>query len=147
MEQETQNLAACFDPEAQPESWFPASDLRIQHFHRRCHLQIRLEKSLRVEAQYLYSTDYEGDWVAALVEFNMVPHWSFFVSDMYNLDETEANSFTKTNYYSAGFSYLKNRTRIQLSYGRNRAGYVCSGGACRYMPAYTGLNLVITSSF
>ena len=86
-------------------------------------------------------------WVAALVEFNMVPHWSFFVSDMYNLDETEANSFTKTNYYSAGFSYLKNRTRIQLSYGRNRAGYVCSGGACRYMPAYTGLNLVITSSF
>lgn len=37
----------------------------------------------------------------------MVPHWSFFVSDMYNLDETEANSFTKTNYYSAGFSYLK----------------------------------------
>ncbi|EKC50327.1 hypothetical protein LEA_17942, partial [human gut metagenome] len=92
-------------------------------------------------------TDYEGDWVAALVEFNMVPHWSFFVSDMYNLDETEANSFTKTNYYSAGFSYLKNRTRIQLSYGRNRAGYVCSGGACRYMPAYTGLNLVITSSF
>lgn len=105
------------------------------------------KKSLRVEAQYLYSTDYEGDWVAALVEFNMVPHWSFFVSDMYNLDETEANSFTKTNYYSAGFSYLKNRTRIQLSYGRNRAGYVCSGGACRYMPAYTGLNLVITSSF
>ena len=69
----------------------------------------------------------------------MVPHWSFFVSDMYNLDETEANSFTKTNYYSAGFSYLKNRTRIQLSYGRNRAGYVCSGrGRVVYMPAYTG---------
>ena len=52
-----------------------------------------------------------------------------------------------TTVINAGFSYLKNRTRIQLSYGRNRAGYVCSGGACRYMPAYTGLNLVITSSF
>ncbi len=98
-------------------------------------------KSLRVEAQYLLSDEYEGDWVAGLVEFSVAPHWSVFFSDMYNIDKT------KTNYYSGGFSYTKNRTRIQLSYGRNRAGYVCSGGVCRYSPAYTGLNLALTSSF
>lgn len=97
--------------------------------------------ALRVEAQYLLSDEYEGDWVAGLVEFSVAPHWSVFFSDMYNIDKT------KTNYYSGGFSYTHSRTRIQLSYGRNRAGYVCSGGVCRYSPAYTGLNLALTSSF
>ena len=105
------------------------------------------KKSLRVEVQYLYADrhdgayDYEGDWVAGLVEFSLAPRWSFFVQDMYNIDKT------KTNYYSGGFSYTYNRTRVQLSYGRNRAGYICSGGVCRYSPAYTGVNLVLTSSF
>ena len=105
------------------------------------------KKSLRVEAQYLLADrhdgeyDYEGDWVAALAEFSLAPHWSFFVQDMYNIDKT------KTHYYSGGFSYTYSRTRVQLSYGRNRAGYICSGGVCRYSPAYTGVNLVLTSSF
>ena len=99
------------------------------------------KNSLRVEAQYLWSDEYEGDWVAGLVEYSMAPKWSIFFSDMYNID------LTKTNYYSGGFSYTHNRTRVQLSYGRNRAGYVCSGGVCRYSPAYTGFNLVLTSSF
>ena len=55
-----------------------------------------------------------------------------------------------SNYFptlSAGVSYSRSRTRIQLSYGRNRAGYICSGGVCRYSPAYTGVNLLITTSF
>lgn len=99
------------------------------------------KKSLRAEVQYLLSGEYEGDWVAGLVEFGLAPRWSFFVSDMYNLGTT------KKNYYNGGFSYTKNRTRIQLSYGRNRAGYICSGGVCRYSPAYTGFNIAITSSF
>lgn len=109
--------------------------------------KIDRKKSLRAEVQYLFSNDYEGDWVAGLLEFSVAPRWSVFFSDMYNLDETEANNHDSINYYSGGFSYTKNRTRIQLSYGRNRAGYVCSGGVCRYSPAYTGVNLVLTSSF
>ena len=103
------------------------------------------KKSLRVEAQYLLSGEYEGDWVAALVEFNLAPHWSIYASDMYNIGRDGLG--TKKNYYNAGFSYTYNRTRIQLSYGRNRAGYICSGGVCRYQPEYTGFNLAITSSF
>ena len=99
------------------------------------------KKSLRAEIQYLLSGDYEGDWAAALLEFSFAPKWSIFASDMYNLEGT------KKNYYNAGFSYTKGKTRIQLSYGRNRAGYICSGGVCRYSPAYTGLNLALTTSF
>ena len=103
--------------------------------------KINKKFSLRMEAQYLLSTDYEGDWVAGLVEFNVAPHWSVFFSDMYNLGTT------KTNYYNGGLSFTHNRTRVQVSYGRNRAGYVCSGGVCRYQPAYTGVNLMLTTSF
>lgn len=103
--------------------------------------KINKKFSLRMEAQYLLSNDYEGDWVAGLVEFNVAPHWSVFFSDMYNLGTT------KTNYYNGGLSFTHSRTRVQVSYGRNRAGYVCSGGVCRYQPAYTGVNLMLTTSF
>lgn len=106
--------------------------------------------SLRGELQYLYCENEssqwmegscEGDWIAALLEFSVAPRWSFFASDMYNA------GMTKVHYYSGGVSYSRSRTRIQLSYGRNRAGYICSGGVCRYSPAYTGVNLLITTSF
>lgn len=99
------------------------------------------KKSLRGELQYLASSDYEGDWIAALLEFSMAPSWSVFASEMYNAGTTGKH------YYNAGFSYTRSRTRVQLSYGRNRAGYVCSGGVCRYSPAYTGVNLTLTTSF
>ena len=106
--------------------------------------------SLRAEAQYLLSGEYEGDWVAGLVEYNFAPKWSFFVSDMYNHGRTDSNGVykgTKKNYYSIGGSFTIQSTRIQLSYGRNRAGFICSGGVCRYSPEYNGINIAITSSF
>lgn len=51
------------------------------------------------------------------------------------------------HYYQVGASFTHNSLRAQLSYGRNRAGYVCSGGVCRFQPAYTGVNLALTLSF
>ena len=112
--------------------------------------KFRRNMSLRAELQYLLcenpETDWtsghcEGDWVAALVEFSVAPRWSVYVSDMYNI------GMTKVHYYDGGVSYSKGRTRVQLSYGRHRAGYVCSGGVCRYSPAYTGVNLLLTTAF
>lgn len=97
--------------------------------------------SLRLELQYLTSKEGEKDWMAGLLEASFAPKWSIFVSDMYN------NGSTKLHYYSAGVSYAHSRTRLQLSYGRNREGYVCSGGVCRIQPAYTGANFAMTISF
>jgi hypothetical protein len=97
--------------------------------------------STRLELQYLTTYEDQKDWMAALLEVNFAPHWSIYGSDMYNHGDT------KTHYYNAGVSYTKSRTRIALSYGRNKAGYVCSGGVCRTMPAYTGGNLAITIAF
>ncbi len=97
--------------------------------------------STRLELQYLTTYEDQKDWMAALLEVNFAPHWSIYGSDMYNHGDT------KTHYYNAGVSYTKSRTRVALSYGRNKAGYVCSGGVCRTMPAYTGGNLAITIAF
>lgn len=109
--------------------------------------------SLRLELQYMYAPFvYEGeerlvdsrnngDWWAAQLEYSFAPVFSVFVSDMYNYQKE------KIHYYNVGVSYTKSRTRIALSYGRNRAGFVCSGGVCRQMPGYTGFNLSLTTSF
>ena len=125
--------------------------------------KINKKHSLRFEAQYLASNDYEGDWVAATIEYNLAPKFSFYVSDMWNCepmgDEYSAYGNYYTNldtyegknyllhYYQVGASFTHNSLRAQLSYGRNRAGYVCSGGVCRFQPAYTGVNLALTLSF
>jgi hypothetical protein len=65
---------------------------------------------------------------------------------MYNHQRIETFN-DKVNYYSVGASYTHGRSRFQLSYGRNRAGMICSGGVCRYTPSYTGFNLLVSSSF
>ena len=97
--------------------------------------------STRMELAYLTTFEDKKDWMSALLEVNFAPSWSLYVSDMFN------HGMTKVHYYNAGFSYTKGRTRVSLSYGRNRQGMVCSGGVCRLMPAYTGGNLAISTSF
>lgn len=97
--------------------------------------------SARMELQYLTTQEDNKDWMAGLLELSFAPHWSIWGSDMYN------NGGTKIHYYNAGVSYAKSRTRIALSYGRYKDGYICSGGVCRKIPAYTGANLSITTSF
>lgn len=97
--------------------------------------------STRLELQYLVTFEDKKDWMAALVEVNFAPHWSIYASDMYN------HGSTGIHYYNGGVSYSKSRTRVALGYGRYRAGKICSGGVCKTIPAYTGANLSITTSF
>jgi hypothetical protein len=97
--------------------------------------------STRLELQYLTAKDYQKDWMAALLEVNFAPSWSIFASDMYN------HGSTKKHYYNAGVSYSYKWIRVAAGYGRYRAGFICSGGVCRQLPAYTGANLTLTASF
>ncbi len=83
----------------------------------------------------------QGDWWAVTAEYSFAPRFSVFAGDMYNY-QTE-----KVHYYNAGVSYTKGSSRLALSYGRNRAGFICSGGVCRQIPGYTGATLTFTSSF
>ena len=52
--------------------------------------------------------------------------------DMYN------HGSTKENYYEAGVGYTHGGFKVDLNYGHQRAGLVCSGGVCRWQPEYTG---------
>ena len=97
--------------------------------------------SVRTELQYLYSEELNKDWMAGLLELNFAPSWDVFVSDMYNHGDT------KIHYFSGGVSFSNSTMRIAGSYGRNREGMVCSGGVCRWQPAYTGGNLQISLYF
>lgn len=97
--------------------------------------------STRLELQYLVTHEDKKDWMAALLEVSFAPSWSIYASDMYN------HGSTKLHYYNGGVSYSKSRTRVALGYGRFKDGYICSGGVCRTVPAYTGFNLTMTTSF
>jgi hypothetical protein len=66
---------------------------------------------------------------------------------IWNPDTLEYDGHALLHYYQVGATFTHDFLRVQLSYGRNRAGYVCSGGSCRYQPAFTGANLAFTLSF
>lgn len=103
--------------------------------------QISKKVSLRSELQYLQTKDDQGNWIAALVELSVAPSLSFAVADMYNAGET------KVHYYMVNGTYSVNSHRLQLGYGRTRAGYNCSGGICRFVPASKGFMVAYNYTF
>ena len=97
--------------------------------------------TLRGELQYLTTKQDQGDWAFGLLELSLAPHWMFTVSDMWNCGETDLH------YYQGLVTYNVGQHRIQGGYGRTRAGYNCSGGVCRYVPASTGWTLSYNYNF
>ncbi|MBQ8487690.1 MAG: hypothetical protein IJ533_10545 [Prevotella sp.] len=97
--------------------------------------------TLRGEAQYLFTSDDEGDWAFGLLELSVVPHWMLTLSDMYNAGDTH------NHYYQGAVTYNTGAHRLQLGYGRTRAGFNCSGGVCRYVPATRGVTLSYNYNF
>ena len=97
--------------------------------------------TLRMEAQYLASKDGDKDWLFGLGELSLAPHWMFTLSDLYNVGNT------RVHYYQGYVTYSGGAHRLQLGYGRTRAGFNCSGGVCRYIPATKGLTLSYNYNF
>ncbi len=97
--------------------------------------------TLRNELQYLFTRQDEKDWAYGLLELSVAPYLMFTVSDMWNCGST------KTHYYMAGIAGNYRSNRLALSYGRTRAGFNCSGGVCRYVPATRGFQVTYTYSF
>ena len=98
-----------------------------------------------MELQHAWSNFYdEQGWMMGLIEFGIAPGFMFYVSDMLNYKTAATYN---THYYDVGLSYSRKSLRTSLSYGRHRAGYICSGGICRYVPEYTGMNLTLSIIF
>ena len=100
--------------------------------------QISSRYSLRMEVQHAWSDFFDDQgWMMGMLEFGIAPGFMFYVSDMINYRTYAA---TNTHYYDIGVSYAWKFLRTSLSWGRHRAGETCSGGICRYVPEYTGMN-------
>lgn len=115
-------------------------------------------KSLRGEIMYQSTKQDYGSWVFALLEYNLAPKWSISVSDMYNVvmnkDENNINyrefgfqSKKADHYYSVFTAYTKGPHRFTLAYVKQIDGINCTGGVCRYEPAFSGVKATVTSSF
>jgi len=114
------------------------------------------KKSIRAELQYLFSRQDYGQWVFALVEYSIAPKWSFSLSNMVTLDPEKfyKNSNIRindtsrpANFYSAFVSYAEKANKFSLAYVRQPDGINCTGGVCRYEPAFSGVRMTVNSSF
>ena len=119
------------------------------------------KKSLRFEGQYLnmLKGDHKelpsnGSWAYLLVEYNVAPHWSFVLSNMFNavpgeISIVDASTGKKEiiHYPRADVFYSTGSTRFGLSYVKQVAGIVCTGGVCRFEPAFSGIKGTLSASF
>lgn len=95
----------------------------------------------RMELQYLTTRQDQKDWAYGLVEVSLAPYLMFSLSDMWNCGDTG------THYYMGAVTGNYKANRLQLSYGRTRAGFNCSGGICRYVPALKGFQIGYSYNF
>ena len=105
--------------------------------------------TLRGEAQYLHTKQDQGDWWYGLLELSVLPHFMFTVSDMYNakVPNTDETATSKQHFYMVSGCYTHGAHRLQLSSGKTRSGYNCTGGVCRYVPASKGLQVSYNFNF
>lgn len=103
------------------------------------------KKSLRMEFQYQKNDQDFGSWVYGLAEFNIAPKWSFTASDMWNYKPKKTDKALHYPLIAAVFSHKAHR--FQLSYVKQVEGIVCTGGVCRYEPAFSGVKTSLITSF
>jgi hypothetical protein len=114
--------------------------------------RINRKHSLRFEFQYQHAAKELGQSLFALIEYNAAPNWSFSISDLYNFSPNKQYEVVKEyqqphHFYSIFTSYTKGATRFTLAYAKQLAGIICTGGVCRFEPAFSGMRLQVTSSF
>lgn len=94
---------------------------------------------MRAELQYLYSRQYEGQWIAALYELSLWRQLVLSGQWMYNIGH--APDATNGHYYTVAATYTHGAHRLMAGYTKTREGFNCSGGVCRYVPEQQGVTL------
>lgn len=109
--------------------------------------QFNSKLTLRAEAQYLNTEHESGDWIYGLLELSVLPNFMFTVSDMYGKPYVNGIYADKEHYYMGSVTFNSGAHRIMAGYGRTRAGYNCSGGVCRWVPANKGVQVSYNYTF
>jgi hypothetical protein len=113
----------------------------------RAELQGLFNKSVyeKMDGVYERVGDDKGNWATVVLEYNISPNWFFGIIDQYNYGNKDAD--LRLHYIVGSFGWVKESTRLTLSYGKQRAGLFCVGGVCRFVPASNGLTVSFTQSF
>ncbi|MBW3519932.1 DUF6029 family protein [Flavobacterium sp. NKUCC04_CG] len=102
-------------------------------------------QSVRLQGQHIWVDEDKKNWAGAMLEYNLNSTYGFFVNDIYNYGNEEEEQ--KIHYYNVGMSYTKSKTRVSVSYGRQRGGLLCVGGVCRMVSEAAGLTVGISTAF
>ena len=105
-------------------------------------INLKNNNALRYEVQHLFTAQDKKNWAALQLEYTLAPYFTFFAGDMYNYGD-----IIKVHYYNFGSSVTYKKHKLIANYARQRSGLVCVGGVCRFVPASTGLNIAVQSSF
>ncbi|MDB5281554.1 MAG: hypothetical protein JWO06_629 [Bacteroidota bacterium] len=103
--------------------------------------------SLRMELQYQNVLKDYGQWMYGLVEFNVAPHFSVALSDMWNFKPNPDINPNANHYYSIFFGYTLGPLNFTLAYVKQVEGIVCTGGVCRLEPAFSGGKFGVNATF
>ena len=113
--------------------------------------QLSKKLTLRGEAQYLSTKQDQGDWWFGLLELSVLPDFMFTVSDQFNAHVPEGGKMGApthpVHYYNAMVTWTKGAHRLTLGYAKVRAGFNCSGGVCRWVPAQKGVQISYNFNF
>lgn len=88
-----------------------------------------------------------GDWDYIMAELTILPHFMITVSDMIGKPFFADGYHDKEHYYMVQGTFLHGAHRLNVGYGRTRAGYNCSGGVCRWVPASKGVQVQYNYTF
>jgi hypothetical protein len=116
-------------------------------------------RTLRMELSTMFTgrvgsaqnKDY-GDWIFGLLEYTIAPHWTFTVADMWNFNPQRTNPNTgkkerPIHYPRVDVFYATGPSRFAFSYIKQVDGIVCTGGICRYEPAFSGFRMNMQTNF
>lgn len=119
----------------------------VKAHHTGFDLTCKLNKkhALRLESQFLFTKQDNGNYVFALLEYSISPRWFFSIGDQWNYGNP--NPDMRLHYYNVAASFVYGTTRVSLNFGKVKEGMLCIGGVCRAVPASYGLGLNITTTF
>jgi hypothetical protein len=107
--------------------------------------KLKSESAIRLELQGLFTNQDHQDWAYGLLEYTFNSNIYVAVGDQWNYGNDHSDE--RYHYYNVSAGFIKNANRIELTYGKQRAGIFCVGGVCRNVPASNGVTLTITSTF
>ncbi len=107
--------------------------------------RLTTRNAIRTELQGLWTKQDDGDWAALMVEYTIAPKWFFAVADQYNYGNPDKDQ--RNHYYTVSAGFMREASRLALTFGRQAEGVVCVGGVCRQVPASSGLTLTLTTNF